>query len=58
MFQIENSRELSGAVTIGGSKNAGLPLISAALLIPGKVTFSNVPDILDVHDFIHFYKSL
>jgi UDP-N-acetylglucosamine 1-carboxyvinyltransferase len=26
--------------------------------VPGKVTFTNVPDILDVHDFIHFYKSL
>jgi len=58
MFQIEQSLDLSGSVTIGGSKNAALPLISAALLIPGKVTFTNVPDILDVHDFIHFYKSL
>jgi len=58
MFQIEQSLNLSWEVIIGGSKNAALPLISAALLIPGKVTFSNVPNILDVHDFIHFYKSL
>lgn len=58
MFQIEQSLDLSGSVTIWGSKNAALPLISAALLIPGKVTFMNVPDILDVHDFLHFYKSL
>jgi len=58
MFQIEQSLDLSGSVTIGWSKNAALPLISAALLIPWKVTFTNVPDILDVHDFIHFYKSL
>jgi len=58
MFHVSQSLNLSGSVTIGWSKNAALPLISAALLIPGKVTFKNVPDILDVHDFIHFYKSL
>lgn len=58
MFHIQWWKKLSGEVTIWGSKNAALPLISAALLIPGKVRFTNVPDILDVHDFIHFYKSL
>ena len=58
MYLIQQSRELSGSVTIWGSKNAALPLISACLLIHGKVELSNVPDILDVHDFIHFYESL
>jgi UDP-N-acetylglucosamine 1-carboxyvinyltransferase len=58
MFLIRNSQNLSGCVTIWGSKNAGLPLLAAALLIPGKVTLHNVPDILDTHDFLHFYKSL
>jgi len=58
MFQIRQSRKLSWSVTIPGSKNAALPLISAALLVPWKVEFTNVPDILDVHDFLHFYESL
>ncbi len=58
MFHINNSTSLSWEVIIGWSKNAALPLLSAALLIPGRVSFSNVPDILDVHDFLHFYKSL
>ena len=58
MFKIKQSQDLSGEVIIWGSKNAALPLIAAALLIPGKVQLSNVPDILDVHDFIHFYESL
>jgi len=58
MFHVQNSQNLSGEITIGGSKNAALPLIAAALLIPGKVKLTNVPDILDVHDFIHFYESL
>lgn len=58
MYKVQNSQNLSGSVTIGGSKNAGLPLIAASLLIPGKVTLHNVPDIADTHDFLHFYTSL
>lgn len=58
MYIVENSQKLSGSVTIGWSKNAGLPLIAASLLIPWKVTLHNVPDIVDTHDFLHFYTSL
>ncbi len=58
MFHIQTSRDLMGSVTIWWSKNAALPLIAAALIIPGKVSFTNVPDILDVHDFLHLYTSL
>ena len=35
-----------------------LPLLAASLLIPGKTILTNVPDIIDVHDFIHFLESL
>ncbi len=58
MYLVSQSRDLSGSVTIWWSKNAALPLIAAALLIKWKVELTNVPDILDVHDFIHFYESL
>lgn len=58
MFTVHQSQDLCGEITIWGSKNAALALISAALLVPGKVELTNVPDILDVHDFIHFYNSL
>lgn len=58
MYIVENSQKLSGSITIGWSKNAGLPLIAASLLIPWKVTLHNVPDIADTHDFLHFYTSL
>lgn len=58
MYEVSQSRNLSGSVTIGGSKNAGLPLLAAALLIPGKVTLHNVPEIIDTYDFLHFYESL
>lgn len=58
MFHIKNSQNLEWKVTIWWSKNAALPLIAVALLVPWKVTLKNVPNISDVHDFIHFYKSL
>lgn len=58
MFIIQWQKELSGEVTIGWSKNAALPLIAASLLVSGKTVLTNIPDILDVHDFIHFLESI
>jgi len=58
VFVIRGKQELFGSVTIGGSKNAALPLLAACMLIHGKVELSNVPDISDIHDFLHFYESL
>lgn len=58
MFRIQWGKKLSGQVTISGSKNAVLPLIAASLLIQWTTKISNVPDILDVQDFIHFLESL
>lgn len=39
---------LEGEIKIQGSKNAVLPMMAAALLIPGKTRFENCPDIADV----------
>lgn len=58
LFVIQWWKELIWSVTISGSKNATLPLIAATLLVRWKITLTNVPDILDVHDFIHFLESL
>ena len=45
---IEGGRRLSGEITISGSKNAALPLMTAALLTGKPVNLSNVPNISDV----------
>lgn len=58
MYKIQWGKTLSGSVKIAGSKNAALPLIASCLLVKWKTVLNNVPDILDVHDFIHFYESL
>jgi UDP-N-acetylglucosamine 1-carboxyvinyltransferase len=45
---VQGGRRLSGSVPVGGSKNATLPVLAAALLAPGVYRFTNVPDLKDV----------
>jgi UDP-N-acetylglucosamine 1-carboxyvinyltransferase len=45
---IIGQRRLAGEVFIGGSKNAVLPMMAAALLADGTYTLDNVPELRDV----------
>ena len=45
---IKGSTSLKGEVTISGAKNAAVAILPAALLINGKCTIENVPNISDV----------
>jgi UDP-N-acetylglucosamine 1-carboxyvinyltransferase len=45
---IEGGRPLSGQVSVGGNKNAALPLIAACLLTDEECVLTNVPCISDV----------
>src|SRR5260221_7086467 len=47
-FVIEGGQRLSGTVQASGNKNAALKLIAACILTDEPVTFTNMPDILDV----------
>ena len=47
-IQIIGGRKLKGKVKISGAKNAALPLIASAILVDGKITFTNVPDLMDI----------
>ncbi|MDQ7009048.1 MAG: UDP-N-acetylglucosamine 1-carboxyvinyltransferase [Candidatus Gracilibacteria bacterium] len=58
MYKINGGKELSGTVKIGGSKNAVLPIIAAALLIKGKVVLTNVPEIGDVFTFLEIIEGV
>ena len=57
-FVIEGGHPLHGEVTPSGNKNAALPLLAACLLTPEPVTFTNVPDILDVRTMRALLESL
>jgi UDP-N-acetylglucosamine 1-carboxyvinyltransferase len=49
-FHIEGGVSLEGEVTIGGAKNAALPILIAALLVEeGESVIRNVPDLRDIH---------
>jgi len=48
---IRGGNPLTGSLTVSGSKNTALPLMSAALLTDGPVTLTNVPDLKDIHTF-------
>ncbi len=46
---ITGGKRLQGEVNISGAKNAALPLIASSLLVNGKTSFKNVPQLMDIN---------
>jgi UDP-N-acetylglucosamine 1-carboxyvinyltransferase len=58
-FVIEGGVRLTGSVEINGSKNAALPIITAALLVDkGEVTLNNVPQLADIETILKVLEVL
>jgi UDP-N-acetylglucosamine 1-carboxyvinyltransferase len=57
-FVIEGGRRLNGRVRINGSKNAALPLLTAALLTDEPVTLRDVPDLADIRNMLRLLEEL
>jgi len=57
-FAIEGGSTLSGVVEVSGAKNAALPIMCATLLLEGKTTLRNVPDLSDVKTTIELLECL
>lgn len=57
-FIIQGGKPLSGSVAISGAKNASLELLPAAILAPGVYSFSNTPDIRDIHTMARLLESM
>jgi len=55
---VQGGTPLRGSVRIKGSKNAGLPIIAASLLIDEPVVIDEVPDLLDVRTMLSVIESL
>ena len=47
-IRIKGGRPLKGEITIGGAKNAALPLMATSLLTDEKLTLANLPHLVDV----------
>jgi UDP-N-acetylglucosamine 1-carboxyvinyltransferase len=58
VYNITGGKQLSGTITIGGSKNATLPIICATLLTEEKCVLKNVPEISDVYVLIKILEDL
>lgn len=46
---IEGGVSLNGRIAVSGSKNAALPLLFASILLEAPATFTNVPNLRDIH---------
>jgi UDP-N-acetylglucosamine 1-carboxyvinyltransferase len=47
-IRIRGGRPLDGEITIGGAKNAGLPLMAAGMLTAERLVLTNVPRLADI----------
>jgi UDP-N-acetylglucosamine 1-carboxyvinyltransferase len=57
-FEVTGGKRLKGEIIPQGAKNEALQVISAVLLSKGKITISNIPDILDVNLLIEVLKEM
>lgn len=57
-LRVVGGRRLSGQLSVGGNKNAALPLIAACLLTPEECVLENVPVIRDVDVLVRLLVEL
>lgn len=57
-FVITGGQTLRGELTVSGSKNAALPIVSATILAEGPCTIENIPDIADVQAMLDILRKL
>jgi UDP-N-acetylglucosamine 1-carboxyvinyltransferase len=55
---LRGGNPLSGSIRVGGSKNASLALMAACLLVEGKTTLRNVPNIKDLHSMAEILREV
>jgi UDP-N-acetylglucosamine 1-carboxyvinyltransferase len=57
-FEVTGGKRLKGDIVPQGAKNEALQVISAVLLSKGKISISNIPDILDVNLLIEVLQEM
>ncbi|MBS0202068.1 MAG: UDP-N-acetylglucosamine 1-carboxyvinyltransferase [Planctomycetes bacterium] len=58
MLVVRGGHPLRGTVTVGGAKNAALPIMAAALVAEGTTVLHGVPELVDVTTLSHVLRSL
>lgn len=57
-YHIEGGHRLAGEVSIGGSKNAALAIIAAAMVVDGPCVIENLPEIRDIDTLLKICSDL
>lgn len=57
-YQVTGGIPLQGEVTVGGSKNAALPMLAATVLVPGETVLHNVPRLSDTMTMLEILEFL
>ena len=57
-LEIEGGKRLGGTVTIGGAKNAALPVIAATILSDQPVEIENLPNVVDIRTLLRLLEIL
>ena len=57
-LEIKGGREISGTITISGSKNATLPILAATILTNKKVIIKNIPVVKDVITMVELLSTM
>lgn len=55
---IEGGRPLRGEICVSGAKNAALPILMASILLNDSTTFTNVPNLRDIHTTLKLLEIL
>ncbi len=55
---IRGGKPLKGSITIGGAKNAALPLMTASLLTEEPLILDNVPRLADIETLANLLREL
>lgn len=58
MLVVRGGHPLRGTVTVGGAKNAALPIMAASLVAEGTTVLHGVPDLVDVTTLSQVLRSL
>jgi len=57
-LEIKGGNKIAGEITISGSKNAALPIVTSTILSKKTVTIYNIPDVADIKTLIKLLKML
>lgn len=55
---VNGGKSLSGSITVGGMKNAALPILFATILVEGKCVIENLPPISDVTTALEILQAM